>query len=166
MKRWLKFTLAGMGVTMAALVIPSAYSVATTRPIDAVYPIPNIVCGCGHREYLAFKHDRGLWWNAGHNKKDEYYYTESSASNKLELYDWQRKHVGKVQFRWLWIDLQMDGYPELRIFRQLNWIRLRAEKRDGLKEVYRYETLEQKTAKIAEYQKKKEAEKTKNEPNQ
>ena len=164
MKRWKKLTVASLAVLAAVLVAPTAFSVITTRPKDALYPLPSIVCGCGFREYLIFSEDRGLWWNVGHNKKDEYYYTEAKGSGRLELYDWERRHVGWVEFHWLWIDIQMDGYPQTKMYRQLNWIQLFSEHRSGSKEQYRYETLEQKTEKIAEFRKKKSEEKE-NEPN-
>ena len=157
MKRRIRAIFFSTTGLLAVVLTPALYDTLATSPYDAPYLIPSIKCACGHSAYLRFHGPKCIWWTPGHNSSVESYYVRPGPSpNRFELHDWEQKHGGWVEFHWLWIDFQMDGYPQTKIYREFNWIRLCLEKRQGKSEEYRYETLEEIEQKIIEHRKRKE----------
>lgn len=159
MKKHLRRLGYGAAGLLFALLTCALVYVFAVPPKDSIYAT-SVTCGCGYQEYLAFSGDRSLTWNAGHNRKDEYFRMHP-ADGGFDLLDWEGKKAAHIVFHRFYLVWQSEGHPAAKIYREFNPVRFILDKREGRNEPYRYETIEAKTAKIIEYQEKK-----KNEPKQ
>ena len=132
--------------TVAALYISAvAISAFAIAPRDALYPSV-ITCACGHTEYLTFNGDRGLMWNMGHNRKDEYFKLQESGEG-FDLLNWKNEKFAHIEFGRFSIRWKNEGKEDQIIYREYNFYRLLSNWMESQNETICYESLEQKIQK-------------------
>lgn len=143
MKPRFRVAFALVAVVVLCAILPVVFSLLFTPPRDALYRVPGLVCMCGYVEYIAFDKDRLIWWNIGHNSKEEaMLLIPTNQREKFDLLNYELKPVGSVEFLGHHIRLQIDDKPPVDFPREWNPYRVWLEHFYGRNESPIYQSLE------------------------